>query len=168
MKRPLMLLGLAAVLASCTPALVGPPTGRIVNTSSGQEGTISFVSGSLQPRSGTTRLDNNVTIQIGDRTYVGRSVIIDTASPAPSPFDFGIGFNFGSAWDGAGNRTPYSGVGGTARTPAPRLVSRTGNLIARTDGNASRTLTCTLTVDVQEHGYGDCTDNSGVRYVLQF
>ncbi|MFB9994849.1 lipoprotein [Deinococcus oregonensis] len=168
MKRPLMLLGLAAVLASCTPGLVGPPTGRIVNTTNGQEGTISFVSGSLQPRSGTTRLDNNVTIQIGDRTYVGRSVIIDTASPVPSPFDFGIGFNFGNTWDGTGNRYPSSGVGGTVRTPAPRLVSRTGNLIARTDGNASRTLTCTLTVDVQEHGYGDCTDDAGVRYVLQF
>ncbi|WP_019007889.1 lipoprotein [Deinococcus aquatilis] len=168
MKRPLMLLGLAAVLASCTPALVGPPTGRIVNNTTGEEGTISFVSGSLQPRLGTSRLDNNATIQIGNRTYVGRSVIIDTASPAPSPLDFGLSFNFGNAWDFNGNRDPYLGVGGSARTPAPRLVSRTGNLIARTDGNASRTLTCTLTVDVQEHGYGDCTDSGGVRYVLQF
>ncbi|THF71977.1 hypothetical protein E7T06_01055 [Deinococcus sp. Arct2-2] len=168
MKRPLMLLGLAAVLASCAPALVGPPSGRIVNTSTGQEGTISFVGGSLQPRTGTGRLDNNVTIQIGEQTYVGRSVIIDTASPAPSPLDFGIGFNFGNPWDNMGSRDPYFGVNGTARTPAPRLVSRTGNLIARTDGNAPRTLTCTLTVDVQEHGYGECTDSSGVRYALQF
>lgn len=168
MKRPLMLLGLAAVLAACTPALVGPPTGRIVNASTGEEGTVSFVGGSLQPLLGTSRLDNNVTIQIGEQTYVGRTVIIDTASPAPSPLDFGLAFNFGSTWDGTGNRDPYYGVGGTARTPAQRLVSRTGNLIARTDGNASRTLTCTLTVDTQEHGYGDCTDSSGVRYVLQF
>jgi len=161
-----MLLGLAAVLASCTPALVGPPTGRIVNTTTGEEGTISFVAGSLQPRLGTGALDNNVTIQIGDRTYVGRSVIIDSASPAPSPLDFGLQFNVGNTW--GGSRDSYFGLGGSARTPAPRLVSRTGNLIARTDGNASRTLTCTLTADVQEHGYGDCTDSGGVRYVLQF
>lgn len=161
-----MLLGLAAVLASCTPALVGPPTGRIVNTITGEEGTISFVSGSLQPRVGPGALDNNATIQIGDRTYVGRTAIIDSSGPAPSPLDFGLQLNVGNGW--GGNRDPFFGFGGSARTPAPRLVSRTGNLIARTDGNASRTITCTLTVDVQEHGYGDCTDSGGVRYVLQF
>lgn len=168
MKRPLLLLGLAAALASCAPALISPASGRIVNAKTGEEGSVTFVRGSLQPRISGARLDNNVTVQIGDQTYVGRSVIIDTASPAPTPFDLGLQFNFGNNWNGTGNSDPYFGVGGNARTPAPRLVSRTGNLIARTDGNAPRTLTCTLTVDAQEHGYGDCTGSDGVRYVLQF
>ena len=43
---------LASVLGACAPAVTAPQTGRIVNTRTGEEGTVTFTRGTLTPRLG--------------------------------------------------------------------------------------------------------------------
>lgn len=156
-------LGLAALLASCAPTLTAPVTGRIVNAATGQEGTVTFHLGALTPGANTPAGGNNTTIQIGNLTYGGRTVLLDastTVTVRPA-LDVGLAFGLGGGTD------PFFGtrVGTTTQT---RTGLRTGNLIARTFGDAPRTLTCTLQVDDTGRGVGDCTGSDGARYALQF
>ena len=67
MKTPSALLSLAAVglLASCAPAVTGPQLGRIVSGSTGEEGTVSIVRGTLRPIVADPFAPDNVTIEIG-------------------------------------------------------------------------------------------------------
>ncbi|MCD0175334.1 hypothetical protein IHN32_05155, partial [Deinococcus sp. 14RED07] len=48
------------------------------------------------------------------------------------------------------------------------VPAHTGNLIARAEGDPPALLTCTLTVDAQQRGIGECFDGAGTRYALQF
>ncbi|ABF45187.1 hypothetical protein Dgeo_0885 [Deinococcus geothermalis DSM 11300] len=163
LRTALSCLGCAALLAACAPSLTAPTLGRIVNAKTGQEGVVTFLPGALW--SGGTTTDNNVTVQIGNQTYLGRAVLLDAAVvPARPAFDLSFGLG-ASQWDG------IAGWGWGTRLgtpPAPRTVLRTGNLIAKTTGATPLTLTCTLQVDASEHGIGDCTGSDGARYALQF
>lgn len=163
MKRLALLLAGAGLLASCAPTLTTPVTGRIVNTTTGQEGTISFTRGTLKPRLDGPNAPDNVTINIAGQTFTGRTVILNsTVSTVPewsTRFDWVYG---NGPWDSRiGVRTGYG-------TPTSAAVTRAGNLIARSTSTPARTLTCTLNVDVYEHGIGDCIDGTGNRYALQF
>ncbi|MGM9320229.1 hypothetical protein [Deinococcus aquaticus] len=157
---------LAGALASCAPALTGLQTGRIVNTRTGQEGTVTFVRGSLNARLPDVFAPDNATIVIGERTYTGRTYLLDgVASPLPAGSSLSVGFG---ASTGGGNAGDF-GFGTRFDTGRPRLApTRTGNLIARVQGDAPGLLTCTLTVDAQERGIGECFDGAGTRYALQF
>lgn len=164
-KVMLAALGSAALLAACAPALTAPVTGRIVNAGTGQEGTVTFLGGALQPGMGRPTTDN-VTLQIGGQSYTGQVTLLDAAvGAAPYPvFDLSLGV-------GGVHSGPASDLfwGTRFRSPATvQSVLRTGNLIARTAGAAPRTLTCTLQVDASGRGIGDCTGSDGARYVLQF
>lgn len=166
MLKPLLGgLTLTALLVSCAPTLQASTLGRIVNTGTGQEGTVTFLPGALRSRAGDTPGTNNVTFQVDGRTYVGRVVLVDVAAtPSRPALNFSVGVGVSSGGNG--------GVGlstqvGTAQPP--RSQTRTGNLIARSQGPESPvTLTCTLQVDAGEHGVGDCTGSDGARYVVQF
>lgn len=167
MKAAPMLLSAALVapLAACTPALTGPQVGRIVNGNTGAEGTVAFTRGTLRPRIAGPYAADNVVIQIAGQTYSGRTVILD-ANASALPGNWGLSVGFGSGT----NVGPNGFFGWDTHFGTPRQhasSSRTGNLIARTTGN-TRTLTCNLLVDENEHGIGDCTDQSGVKYTLQF
>lgn len=167
MKPAPLLLGTAllALLSACAPTLTASHPGRIVNTTTGQEGTVQFLPGSLTPQAaGATGVDN-VVITIGADTYTGRTVLLDAGSTAPQPYGFSVAF-------GGSTGTQGSGVGwnvGYGPKPAPpQATLKTGNLIARTASTPTRTLTCTLTVDSAGRGIGECTDQTGVKYALQF
>lgn len=164
MKRTFLLLGCAGLLASCAPTITGPVVGRIVNNTTGQEGTVSFTRGTLKPRLDGPYAADNAVINLAGRTYTGRTVIINSGvSAAPTwnaSFDWMGGnrrWNNGWGW-GIGFDTPSNDV----------RVSRSGNLIARTNTTPVQTLTCNLSVDVYEHGVGDCLGNDGTKYALQF
>ncbi|GAA5531834.1 hypothetical protein [Deinococcus aluminii] len=164
LKATLTCLGCAALLASCAPTLTAPTLGRIVNSGTGQEGTVTFLSGVLW--SSEAPAGNNVTIQIGNQSYVGRAVLLDAAAvlPARSALNVGVGFGAGF-WDSA----PGWGFGSRLSTPpTPHVTLRTGNLIAKTAGTTPVTLTCALQVDASQHGIGDCTGSDGARYAMQF
>ena len=138
-----------------------------MNSVTGQEGTVSFTRGTLQPRLDGPRAAENATITIGGQTYTGRTVIINsgvTAVPGwTASFDlFGGRGSRGSAWDGGFGWGTHFGHEHEVR------VSRTGNLIAKTQTSPVRTLTCTLNVDTYEHGIGECLGGDGTRYALQF
>lgn len=165
MKRLALPFALLA-LASCAPTVTGPITGRIVNGKTGQEGSVSFTRGTLKPRLDGPNAADNAFIQIGGQSYVGRTVLINVTTAAPTT-DWGFGLSFGSGgpfrdgvfgWDTRWGRNNFE------RT----TVSRTGNLIARTSGPVTLTLTCNLNVDVYEHGVGECTGNDGTKYAMQF
>lgn len=162
------LIGLAgvALLASCAPTFTAATVGRVVNASTGEEGTVTFQPGALRTRAGDPFGGNNTTVVIGGQTYAGRAALLDAvvAVPANTKLNFGIAFAAGSS--GGNTSTGYGLFLGTQ--PAQPGTLRTGNLIAKTAGTGPRTLTCTLQVDEREHGVGDCTGSDGVRYVLQF
>lgn len=164
MKRLAILLGCGALLASCAPTITGPVTGRIVNNTTGQEGTVSFTRGTLKPRLDGPNAADNAVLNIGGRTYTGRTVIINSGVNTTP--------NWSASFDWvAGNRAWGPGFGWRTGFDTPRndvVVSRTGNLIAKTTAQPTQTLTCTLNVDVYEHGVGDCLGSDGTRYTLQF
>lgn len=167
MKPLLALLGLSTLLASCTPAVTGPQLGRIVNGKTGQEGTVAFTRGTLRPRLGDPFAPDNAIISLGTLTYTGRTVILDSAVAGPAAPNWGLRVGFG----GGTNIGPNGFLGWGTDFGTPRHAAsyaRTGNLIARTAGNAPRTLTCSLMVDEREHGVGECTGDDGVKYALQF
>lgn len=169
MKLNSIVLGaaVAGVLASCAPALTGPQVGRIVNSVTGQEGTVSFTRGTLQPRVGDPFAADNAAIQIAGQTYSGRTAIVNGDTVSPLPAGFGLSVALGGSTTIGDNGAV--GIGTRLDTPRPRAaVTRSGNLIARTAGTPTLTLTCTLTVDESERGIGECTGNDGVKYALQF
>ncbi len=169
MKWTVTLLGaaLVGVLASCAPTLAGPQMGRIVNSVTGQEGTVSFVRGTLQPRLGNPFAGDNATIRIGGQTYSGRTAILNGSVASLLPAGLGLSLSVGgSAAVGENGSVALGTRLDTPRPGAPAVHS--GNLIARTAGAPTLTLTCTLTVDEAEHGIGECTGNDGVKYALQF
>lgn len=164
MKRPLLLSICAVLLASCAPSMTGPVTGRIVNTVTGVEGTVQFTRGTLQPRLEGPNAPENATLQIAGQTYTGRTVLIDNGVITSPAWRASLNL-FG------GHNNRESGFGWYTRVGTPgneRLVTRTGNLIARTSTAPTLTLTCTLSVDMNEHGVGDCTGSDGTKYALQF
>ena len=164
MKCSLLLCGAAALLASCAPSVTGPVVGRIVNSKTGAEGQVSFTRGTLKPRLGDPFSPDNAVIAIGGQTYTGRTVLIDGgAVRTPSNWDMSFGFGGGRAVNDG-----FFGWGTRLNTPQRTDLARTGNLIAKTAGANPSVLTCTLTVDVYEHGVGDCTDSSGTKYAMQF
>ncbi|MPY66061.1 hypothetical protein F8S09_05035 [Deinococcus sp. SDU3-2] len=155
-------VALAALLASCAPAFTAVPPGRVVNAATGQEGTVTFAAGSLRPGSPATGADN-VVLNIGGQTYTGRAAVLDgTLATAPLALSVAVG---GTAGTG-GSTFGWGARLGPA--PQPQGTLRAGSLIARTAGPSPRTLTCTLTVDERERGFGECRDEAGVRYVMQF
>ncbi|WP_027459704.1 hypothetical protein [Deinococcus murrayi] len=157
-------VALAALLAACAPAFTATPPGRVVNAATGQEGTVTFTPGSLRPGLPAAGPDN-VTLSIGGQTYTGRVVVLEGAlAAAPPPLTLSVAVG-GTA--GAGG-TSFGWGARLGPAPTPQGTLRTGSLIARTAGPTSRTLTCTLTVDERERGYGECRDEAGVRYVMQF
>ncbi|MFC6664151.1 hypothetical protein ACFP9V_01430 [Deinococcus radiopugnans] len=169
MNRIPVLLGavLAGVLASCAPTVAGPQLGRIVNSVTGQEGTVSFVRGTLQPRLGNPFAADNATIRIGGQTYSGRTAILNGSAASLLPAGLGLSLSVGGS--AAVGENGAVAVGTRLDTPRPGAPAvRSGNLIARTAGTPTLTLTCTLTVDESEHGIGECTGNDGVKYALQF
>lgn len=158
-------LGVAALLSSCAPTLTASTVGRVVNTSTGEEGSVTFGPGALRARAGDTLGKNNVTVQVGGRSYVGRAALVDTAVTAPSRLNFSVGIGFSSGAP-TGPALGLETRAGTPRDTSPR--TRAGNLIVRTEGDDPATLTCTLQVDPTEHGVGDCMGSNGARYVMQF
>ena len=169
MKSIPVLLGvtLAGVLASCAPTMTGPQMGRIVNSVTGQEGTVSFVRGTLQPRLGNPFAADNATIRIGGQTYSGRTAILSGSVASLLPAGLGLSLSVGGS--AAIGENGAVALGTRLDTPRPGTATvRSGNLIARTVGAPTLTLTCTLTVDEAEHGIGECTGNDGVKYALQF
>ncbi|CAM3954436.1 hypothetical protein [Deinococcus marmoris] len=165
---PLLLCAaFAGVLASCAPTVTGPQVGRIVNSVTGQEGTVSFTRGTLQPRLGDPFSADNATIRIGGQTYSGRTAILNGGTTSPLPAGLGVSLSLGGT--AAVGSNAAVGIGTRVDTPRPRAaVTRNGNLIARTATAPTLTLTCTITVDESEHGIGECTGNDGVKYALQF
>lgn len=165
---PLLLYAaFAGVLASCAPTVTGPQVGRIVNSVTGQEGTVSFTRGTLQPRLGDPFSADNATIRIGGQTYSGRTAILNGGTTSPLPAGLGVSLSLGGT--AAVGSNAAVGIGTRVDTPRPRAaVTRNGNLIARTATAPTLTLTCTITVDESEHGIGECTGNDGVKYALQF
>jgi hypothetical protein len=164
-----VLLGVtcAGVLASCAPAMTGPQLGRIVNSVTGQEGTVSFVRGTLQPRLGDPFAADNVTIRIGGQTYSGRTAILNGGVGGLLPAGLGLSLSVGGSAAVGENGAVALGTRLDTPRPGPATV-RSGNLIARTAGASTLTLTCALTVDEAEHGIGECVGNDGVKYALQF
>ncbi len=163
--KPLALLGvalLASVLGACAPSVTALQTGRIVNAVTGEEGTVTFRRGTLSPRLGDPFAPDNATIRIGGRTYSGRTYLIGGGA-LPGGLGFSVAFGAGSGTDGS------TFTGGSTRVEGGRPVpAYTGNLIARAEGAPPALLTCTLTVDAQERGVGECFDGAGTRYALQF
>ena len=169
MKLPVLLLGaaVAGVLASCAPTMTGPQVGRIVNSVTGQQGTVSFTRGTLQPRLGDPFAADNATIRIGGQVYSGRTAVLNGGAEGPLPPGWGLSVALGGT--AAVGDSGMLGIGTRLDTPRPRAPRvRSGNLIARTAGAPTLTLTCTLTVDETERGIGECTGNDGVKYALQF
>lgn len=157
-------VALAALLASCAPTFTATPPGRVVNTATGQEGTVTFAAGSLRPGLTATGPDN-VVLSIGGQTYTGRAAVLDgTLATAPAPLALSVAVG-GTAGTG-GSTFGWGARLGPA--PQPQGTLRAGSLIARTAGSPPRTLTCTLTVDERERGFGECRGEDGVRYVMQF
>ena len=153
-----LLAAAALLLGACAPALT-TPQGRLVHTTTGQEGVITF-EGTLAPDWTLPTSKPNVTIRLGNDVYTGRYTVLDnSATPGPLRLGVTVGATFGNT-----NSTAYGGSieAGTARTAA----LRSGNLIAKTA--AGRVITCTFQVDVNRHGIGECQDASGGRYALQF
>ncbi|MFC6748564.1 hypothetical protein [Deinococcus aquaticus] len=105
---------LAGALASCAPALTGPQTGRIVNTRTGQEGTVTFVRGSLNARLPDVFAPDNATIVIGERTYTGRTYLLDGVASPCRPAAV-LAWALGPA---PGEATPETSVSAPASTPA--------------------------------------------------
>lgn len=164
-----VLLGAACVgvLAACAPSATGPQMGRIVNSVTGQEGTVSFTRGTLQPRLGDPFAADNATIRIGGQTYSGRTTVLSGSAASLLPAGLGLSLSVGGGV--AVGESGAVAVGTRLDTPRPGAATvRSGNLIARTASAPTLTLTCTLTVDESEHGIGECTGNDGVKYALQF
>lgn len=165
-KIPLIALGCAALLASCAPTYTASTIGRIVNASTGAEGTVTFLPGALRTRAGDPFGGNNTTIVIGGQTYAGRAALLEGVAAVPATGGLNFGIAFGSGQSNGNTSTGYGVFLGTP--PEPRATLRAGNLIAKTAGANPRTLTCTLQVDERDHGIGDCTGSDGTRYVMQF
>ncbi|WP_339095999.1 hypothetical protein WDJ50_01500 [Deinococcus sp. VB142] len=160
------LLGVALALASCAPTVTAPQLGRIVNGKTGAEGTVSFERGSLRPLVADPFAPDNTRIQLGDDLYTGRTQLVARGGTAPLPAGWGLSVGVAGG-TGAG---PLGQVGWDTRLDSPRAAAPaySGNLIARTSGVRVRTLTCTLLVDAQEHGIGECTGEDGTKYAMQF
>ncbi|WP_309570515.1 hypothetical protein [Deinococcus sp.] len=160
----------ATLLASCAPAATGPRTGRIVNSVTGTEGVVTFTPGTLRPRLGDPFAPDNASIAIAGQIYSGRTAIVDGSSGAGNPLPAGWGLSFGFGASSGAFTNGSVGFGTRLDSPDHHTppVARIGNLIARTAAAPILTLTCTLTVDENEHGIGDCTGNDGTKYALQF
>ncbi|PTA69485.1 hypothetical protein [Deinococcus arcticus] len=158
------LLGAAVLtlLAACAPTMTAATPGRLVNTQTGEEGTVTFTRGTLSPRLGDPFAPDNATLRIGGRTYTGRTYLIGNGS---LPGGLGVSVAFGASNTGSAPAAFETATRVDAGRPVPAL---TGNLIARAQGEPPALLTCTLTVDAQERGIGECFDGAGVRYALQF
>ncbi|MDL2344394.1 hypothetical protein QOL99_09530 [Deinococcus sp. MIMF12] len=167
--KQLAAVALAALLASCAPAFTAAPPGRVVNAATGQEGTVTFAPGSLRPGLPATGADN-VALSIGGQTYMGRATVLDgSLADASAPLSLSVAVG-GTAGTGG---TTFGWGARLGPAPQPQGTLRAGSLIARTAGPGAagtgpRTLTCTLTVDDAGRGFGECRDEAGVRYVLQF
>ncbi len=169
MKRFAVVLAIAALLASCAPSATGPVAGRIVNGKTGEEGQVAFTRGTLRPRLNAAQAPDSVTIAIGGQTYSGRTVVVDGGSVRTAPGNWAGNWDMSFGFGGSRNvNDNFFGWGSRVGRSQEATLARTGNLIARTTTAPTRTLTCTLTVDVYEHGVGDCTDGEGTRYALQF
>ena len=158
-------LGVAGLLSACAPTQAPSIVGRVVNAATGEEGSVTFLPGALRARAGDVSGSSNVTLQVGSRRYSGRVALVDTATTPQRPnlsFSVGVGFSSGAPAGGSAS------VGFGTRRETAGATTRTGSLIARTDGDAPLTLTCTLQVDPGEHGVGDCTGSDGAQYVMQF
>lgn len=167
MKRFALLVPLVVALGSCAPAVTGPQLGRIVNGSTGEEGTVSIVRGTLRPVVADPFAPDNVTIEIGGQTYRGRSQVVGRAGAA-LPAGWGLSVGVGGSTRPGDPGQAALGWDTRLDSPRPAEVSYSGNLIARTAGARVRTLTCTLTVDARERGFGECTGENGTKYALQF
>ena len=146
------LLGAVALaLVACAPTVTAPQLGRIVNGKTGAEGTVSFERGTLRPLVADPFAPDNTRIELGGDLYTGRTQLVARTGATAGP-------------------GPFGQVGWDTRLDSPRAAtpSYSGNLIARTSGVRVRTLTCTLLVDAQEHGIGDCTGEDGTKYAMQF
>ena len=163
MKR-LLLSAALLVLTSCAPTLTGPQLGRIINGKTGAEGTVSFERGTLRPLIADPFSPNNARIELGGDVYTGRTQLVAAGGGLPGGWGLSVGVGGGTRSDERG------GLGWETRLDSPRNVapSYSGNLVARTGGPRVRTLTCTLLVDLQGHGVGECTGEAGTRYAMQF
>lgn len=162
------LLGAVALaLVACAPTVTAPQLGRIVNGKTGAEGTVSFERGTLRPLVADPFAPDNTRIELGGDLYTGRTQLVARTGAAPLPGGWGLSVGVAGGTAGAG---PFGQVGWDTRLDSPRAAtpSYSGNLIARTSGVRVRTLTCTLLVDAQEHGIGDCTGEDGTKYAMQF
>lgn len=162
MSKTFLGAALLTLLAACAPAMTATTPGRIVNAATGEEGTVTFTRGTLSPRLGDPFAPDNATIRIGQRTYTGRTYLIGNGS---LPGGLGVSVAFGASNTGSAPAAFETATRVDAGRPVPAY---TGNLIARAQGEPAALLTCTLTVDAQERGIGECFDGAGVRYALQF
>lgn len=155
---------IALILPACAPAVIKPITGRIVNIQTGQEGTVLFKRGTLQPQLADPYAPNNTTIHIGNLTYTGRTKVIDHGG-GPLPAGWGLNVEFG----GSSNSKPNVTLGWKSRiSNSNKSTGRIGNLIAKTNGRLAITMACQLTLDLNEHGIGECKSSSGALYSIQF
>lgn len=163
---PLLLAGL---LAACAPALSGQPTGRLVNSRTGDEGRVTFTA-PLTSRAALPSDPDNVRIVLNGLTYSGRAVVLGDTFP----LGFSVGVSAGGSTGGVGNGGAVLGSSlgvGYGNRPEGGALTRPGNLIVRSTpgvGSRVRTLTCTFQVDRAMHGIGTCQDEAGVAYGLQF
>lgn len=158
-------MALACALPACTPAVVKPIQGRIVNAQTGQEGTVMFKRGTLQPQLADPYAPNNTTIQIGNLTYVGRTKVIDhSGGPLPAGWGLSVEFGGSSSPSHSANQMSWGSRIGTSN----KVSGRVGNLIAKTKGRSPITMVCHLTLDINEHGIGECKSSSGTLYSMQF
>lgn len=153
---------IALILPACAPAVIKPITGRIVNVQTGQEGIVLFKRGTLQPQLADPYAPNNTTIRIGNLTYTGRTKVIDHGG-GPLPVGWGLSVEF----EGSNHSKPRATVGWRGRT-SNKSTGRIGNLIAKTNGRLPITIACQLTLDLNEHGIGECKSSSGNLYSIQF
>lgn len=153
-----LLFAAAALLSACAPAVTGPVLGRIVNNATGAEGQVSIVRGSLE-RAGGVNASDNVMITLGRQVFTGRTVLVDTGVATSAR-------SVGGYWN-SGFWGPF-GWDNRPLSVHSEVVSRSGNLIARTAGPRPVTLTCTLLVSTDEHGTGDCQSSDKLRYTMQF
>jgi hypothetical protein len=166
--RPLPLL-LAGLLAACAPALPGTPSGRLVNSRTGDEGRVTFTA-PLTSRAALPSDPDNVRIVLDGLSYSGRAVVLGD----PFPLGLSVGVSAGGSIGAAGGAGTILGSSlglGYDTRPEGGALTRPGNLIVRSApgvGGRVRTLTCTFQVDRAMHGIGTCQDEAGVTYGLQF
>lgn len=155
MNYPVLFLGLAFLLGSCAPTQSGPLIGRIVSATTGIEGEVSIVRGTLYNRPEGVNASENVMITLGKQVLTGRTVLVDTGITTVT-----------QNW--TGNTWPYRPWSMTGRPFVyNEVVSRSGNLIARSR-KGDLIITCQLLVNTNEHGTGECQGSDKNSYTVQF